>query len=196
MPKRIFIIHGWQGYPEEGWFPWLKRELEARGFVVTAPALPDTDHPRIHKWIPAIAKAVGTPDAETFFIGHSMGCQAIARYLETLPAGVAVGGAVFVAGYFKRLTGLGEEPEFAQTEKHWLGAPIDFAKIKTHLPKSIAIFSDNDPYVPLDDQDDFRDKLGATIIVEHAMGHFSGDSGTTELPIALKSILEMAGVVE
>jgi hypothetical protein len=26
--KRVFIIHGWEGYPEEGWFPWLKKELE------------------------------------------------------------------------------------------------------------------------------------------------------------------------
>ena len=30
--KRVYIIHGWEGYPEEGWFPWLKKELEDRGF--------------------------------------------------------------------------------------------------------------------------------------------------------------------
>lgn len=24
MQKRAFIIHGWNGYSEEGWFPWLK----------------------------------------------------------------------------------------------------------------------------------------------------------------------------
>ena len=29
--KKVFIIHGWEGYPEEGWFPWLKKELESRG---------------------------------------------------------------------------------------------------------------------------------------------------------------------
>ena len=28
--QRVFIIHGWDGYPEEGWFPWLKKELEAK----------------------------------------------------------------------------------------------------------------------------------------------------------------------
>ena len=28
--KRAFIIHGWDGYPAEGWFPWLKRELEKK----------------------------------------------------------------------------------------------------------------------------------------------------------------------
>jgi len=29
--KRVFIIHGWGGNPEEGWLPWLKKELEAKG---------------------------------------------------------------------------------------------------------------------------------------------------------------------
>ena len=26
MSKRVFIIHGWGGYPEEGCFPWLKND--------------------------------------------------------------------------------------------------------------------------------------------------------------------------
>jgi len=37
MAKRVFIIHGWDGYLEEGWFPWLKRELEAAGFAAFVP---------------------------------------------------------------------------------------------------------------------------------------------------------------
>src|SRR3989338_7241510 len=94
--KRIFIVHGWDGYPEEGWFPWLKKELEAKGFEVQVPQLPQADAPRIYNWVPALTKTVGVPDKQTFFVGHSMGCQTIARYLETLPEGVQVGGAVFV----------------------------------------------------------------------------------------------------
>lgn len=191
MSKRIFVIHGWEGHPDEGWFPWLKRELEAREFTVVVPQLPDPDHPRIGRWIPAIANVVGTPDEQTYFIGHSMGCQAIARYLESLPEGASVGGAVFVAGFFKRLTGLGNEPDFLETEHHWLDAAPDFQKIKARLAHSVAIFSDNDPYVPLDNQDDFRDKLGSQIIIEHNVGHFSGDGGVTELPIALTSLLDI-----
>jgi esterase/lipase len=35
--KKVFIIHGWDGYPEEGWFPWLKKELEKKGFSVFVP---------------------------------------------------------------------------------------------------------------------------------------------------------------
>src|SRR3989338_5751264 len=101
-----------------------------------------------------------------------MGCQAIVRYLETLSPELKIGGAIFVAGFFKRLIGLGEEPDFEKVEKDWMRTPIDFSKVKNHLNQSIAIFSDDDPYVPLDNQDDFRDKLGCKIIIQHKMNHF------------------------
>ena len=42
MQKRVVIIHGWGGYPDEGWRPWLKHELETKGFLVLVPAMPDT----------------------------------------------------------------------------------------------------------------------------------------------------------
>ena len=50
--KKVFIIHGWDGYPEENWFPWLKKELEDKGFEVFVLQMPDADNPRIEKLIP------------------------------------------------------------------------------------------------------------------------------------------------
>lgn len=193
MKKRVFIVHGWGGNPQENWLPWLKKELETKGFKVFVPQLPDPRNPRIYNWIPKLSETVGTPDEQTYLIGHSMGCSTIAHYLESLPNDVRVGGAVFVAGFFKRLTGIENEKGNAETVEHWLSAPIDLMKVKSHINKSVAIFSDNDPYVPLDNQDDFRDKLGSKIIVEHKMGHFNKAAGITKLPIALKSLLEIAG---
>ena len=191
MKKRVIIVHGWDGYPEEGWFPWLKKELEAKGFEVIVPQLPDPETPRIQKWVPALAKVVGTPDARTYFVGHSMGCQAIARYLEKLPTGVAVGGIVSVAGFFKRITAE-DDPDVQETDRLWLGAPIDLMKVKSHFKKGIAIFSDNDPYVPLDNHDDFKTKLGCDIVIEHGKGHFSGSTGTIELPAALAAVIAIS----
>ncbi|OGM96277.1 MAG: hypothetical protein A3B86_04000 [Candidatus Yanofskybacteria bacterium RIFCSPHIGHO2_02_FULL_38_22b] len=189
--KRVFIIHGWEGYPEENWFPWLKKELEAEGFEVFVPQMPDADNPRIERWIPKISEIVGIADENTYFVGHSMGCQAIVRYLETLPEGIKIGGVIFVAGFFKRLTGLGEEPDFEAVEKEWMVTPLDLEKVKNHLNESVAIFSDDDPYVPLDNQDDFRDKLGSKIIIQHKMNHFSSNWGLTELPVVLDELLKM-----
>ena len=192
MIKRVFIVHGWGGFPEEGWFPWLKTELEKRGFEVYVPQLPKPDNPRIDTWVQKLAQTVGTPDEHTYFVGHSMGCQTIARYLATLPPEQKIGGVVFVAGFFKRLSGLEDDPDVQETDRHWLMAPIDLANVKSHISKSVAIFSDDDPWVPLDNQDDFRDKLGSEIVIEHARGHFSGPRDEiTELPITLEKLLEI-----
>lgn len=192
MRKRVYIAHGWDGFPEEGWFPWLKKELEAKGFAVFVPQLPNPSEPRIHPWAAALADAVGQPDRETFFVGHSMGCQTIARYLESLPSDVQVGGAVFVAGFFSALTNLEKDAVVQDVVDEWLTTPLDLDKVKTHLPKSVAIFSDDDSFVPLDNQAAFREQLGSKIIIEHDMKHFSGATGTTELPVALRAVLELS----
>lgn len=192
MQKRVFIVHGWDGYPEEGWFPWLKKELEQKGFEVIVPQLPQANEPRINKWVPALDKEVGTADAQTYFVGHSMGCQTIARYLESLPESAKIGGAVFVAGFFKRLADLEVDDIVRDVAHEWLTTPLDLEKVKSHLPKSVAIFSDDDPYVPMDNQDDYKNKLNSKIIIERNMKHFSGSTGTLELPSALDALLEIA----
>lgn len=180
---RVIIVHGWEGYPEEGWFPWLKKELEAKGVDVVVPQLPDAETPRIEIWVPALATIVGAIDEQTFFVGHSMGCQAIVRLLAEQSEGVQAGGAVFVSGFFRRLTGFEGDGKVEAMDRHWLGTPVDFGKAKSHLKKSIAIFSDDDPWVPLDNQHDFRDQLGSEIQVLHNRGHFSGSRDkTTQLP--------------
>jgi len=193
MRKRVFIIHGWDGYPEEGWFPWLKKELEARDFSVFAPQLPKPDEPRIKNWVPKLQEEAGEPDQQTYFVGHSMGCQAIARYLATLPEGVKAGGAVFVAGFFKRLTNLEDDDVVRSVADEWLKTPLNLKVVKGHLKESVAIFSDDDPYVPLDNKEEFANMLASKIIVERGQGHFSGSTGTVELPIVLESVLAMAG---
>ncbi len=189
MSKRIFIIHGWDGYPEEGWFPWLKRELESRGFEVQVPAMPEAARPIIEAWVSYLAKLVGEPDEQTYFVGHSIGCQAVLRYLASIDK--KIGGAVFVAGWLVRLTGdfSNEEIEIA---KPWIETPINLGKVRNSSGKIVAIFSDNDEYVSAENHRLFAEKLDTKVIVERNRGHFSGSDGITELPSVLESILEMA----
>lgn len=191
MPKRFFIIHGWDGNPFEGWFPWLKAELEKQGFLVTVPAMPNSAEPKIEVWIPFLSKLVGQVDENTYFVGHSIGCQAIIRYLQTLPLGSKIGGAVFVAGWYNlRKLETEEEEKIAGP---WVNEPRDDKKIKEVINKVIAIFSDDDPFVIPENQQSWKERVGAKIIIEHNRGHFSGSDGITELPSALESVLEIAG---
>ncbi|MBI3093032.1 MAG: alpha/beta hydrolase [Candidatus Levybacteria bacterium] len=188
MKKRAFLIHGWEGYPEEGWRPWLKQELEEKGFTVVVPSMPDTENPKIKVWVSHLAKIVGTPNKTDYFVGHSLGCITILRYFETLKDNQKVGGSVLVAGFAHDLEYdgyKGELSSFFQTAVNW-------EKIKKHCNKFIAIHSDDDPWVPVKHSKIYKEKLGAKAIVMHKMKHFSGDDGITQLPIVLDSVLKLS----
>lgn len=190
--KIVFIIHGWSDSPKGSWFPWLKTELETRGFEVYVPAMPDTDKPKIEAWVSHLAKVSKNTDENTYFVGHSIGCQTILRYLEKLPKSKKIGGAIFVAGWFTKLTNL-ETDEEEKIAEPWVETPINFARIKRITKNFVAIFSDNDPFVPLNKNTEvFRDELGAKIIIEQGKSHMIKEDGITELPIVLHELLKMA----
>jgi predicted alpha/beta hydrolase family esterase len=184
--KRVFIIHGWGGNPDEGWFPWLKKELEAKGIEVQMPAMPGTDHPKIDTWVSFLAQQVGTPDSDTYFVGHSIGCQAILRYLEAINN--QVGGSVHVAGWF---TLMNQSPDEIEIAEPWISRSINYEKARENCPKFIGIFSDNDDVVPQENQKFFEERLGAITFLESGKGHFSGSDGVIELPIVLEQLEQM-----
>lgn len=180
--SRVILIHGWDGNPEEGWFPWFKSEMERRGFAVTIPVM-RCQPPRQEIWVPQIREVVGQPDAETYLIGHSAGCISILRYLESLPDDVQIGGVVLVAGF---------KDDLKQEElRNYFATPLYWSKIKTKARRFIAIHSDDDRWVPLEHGDVFREKLDADIYVLRHRKHFSGESGIKELPEARDAILRI-----
>ncbi len=193
-PKRAFIIHGYLSYPEEAWLPWLKRELTKRGYAVALPAMPNPDRPSRTGWIRFIAKLVGEPDAGTVMIGHSLGCQAVIRYLETLGAkGKSVGQTVLVAGSFPPNLSLAEAK--ARVGDHpallpWFTVGVDARNVKKAAGRCTMILSDDDPYIPVRQaRATLRAKLNPKIIMEHGKGHFNEDDKLTRLPSALAAIL-------
>ncbi|MFA5124738.1 MAG: alpha/beta fold hydrolase [Patescibacteria group bacterium] len=187
MAPKVFIVHGWDGSPQDCWLPWLKSKLEEEGIIVQSLSMPHPENPTIADWVNQLADAVVDPDKDTYFVGHSIGCQAILRYVEQLPK--PIGGIVCVAGWF-RLPYLStdEEKEIAHP---WLETLMDFDRIKQRAGKIIAIFSDNDPDVDLGDKELFEKNLNAKTIVEHEKGHFSDDAGVTDLPSALVAVKEL-----
>jgi uncharacterized protein len=180
---RVFIIHSWTTNPGFGWYPWLKKELTKKGFKVQVLKMPDTNRPRIGKWVSHVAKNVKKLDENTYFVGHSIGCQTIMRYLAKQKT--KAGGAVLVAGWFT-LKGL-ETKEDWKIANPWLNTPMNLAKVKR--TKITAILSDNDQFVPLENKKLLKQKLGAKIIMKHKSGHFDEEDGFKKLPIALKELI-------
>lgn len=186
--RRAIIVHRWSGGPDDDWRPWLKAQLEKSGYEVIVPLMPDSDIPVIEKWVGHLANIIGKPNRDTYFVGHSIGCQAILRYLDThiFEPGEAVGGAVFVAGWFK-LENL-EDDETRMIAKPWMETPINPAKIKAVLPKSTLIISDNDPYGAFEENKRKFIELGSKIVVLHNAGHMTTDDGFSKAPAILSEL--------
>lgn len=183
--KRAILVHGWDGSPDEDWFPWAQKEFQNRGWEVISPRMPDSESPRIESWLKELNKMAADYDEETLFIGHSIGCQAIMRFLEN--QNKKAKGAIFVAGWFN-LVNL-EDEEAEAIAKPWIETPINTIKVRENLGFSIILLGDNDLWVPLaETQSAFEQKLGSKVIVVPNAGHFTSDDGYTELPDLLKLI--------
>ncbi len=185
--KRVFIIHRWDGTPKSDWYPWLKRELEKKGFKVEIPEMPNTSEPKINEWVNHLRRVVEKLDNETYFIGHSIGCQTIMRFLEEEDYHGKIRGLIFVAGWF-RLGNL-ENEEVETIVNPWINTPIDFNKIKQKILNSVVFLSTNEPYGFVKENTKiFKEKLNAKIILEKDKGHFTQDDGVNELPEILNFI--------
>ena len=175
--KKIYLIHGWGGSDSnEGWFGWLKEEGKKRGYEVIGFNMPNTNEPIIDEWVGFLQKNIKNVDEETYFVGHSIGCQTIMRFLETLPENKKIGGVVFVAGWFNLKEEIysegDDELESRAIAKPWIETPIDFKKLKSHTNNFLAIFSTDDPFVPLTDEKLFKKNLGAKTVIKENKGHF------------------------
>lgn len=179
--KNAYIIHRWGASSEDDWYVSLSEELLTRGYNSVVPTMPKTDVPVIEAWVEHMRSVVDEDDLEgAVFVGHSIGCQTILRYFETLPMGAKVGGCFFVAGWL-HLENL-EDEEVENVAEPWLTTPIDFEKVRAVCDRFVAVFSTNDPYVPLSDAELFKKYCNAEVIIQENAGHFTAEDGYTNPP--------------
>ena len=188
--KAVHIIHRWEGNPKGDWYPWLKEQLVSRGYKVFVPEMPNPNSPNIEEWVGTLKKIVTNCDENTFFVGHSIGCQTILRYFETLPNDTQVGGVVFVAPW----TTLAQEAVEGAEEiaKPWLTTPIDWEKVRKFTNNYITIFSDNDTFVELSNAEIFREKLHARVVIEKDKGHFTNEDNVETVQEVLDELLKLS----
>ena len=184
MSKKIIFVPGFGvSAPLEinDWTNWLAEETRKHGFDFQLLSMPDLIYPEVDQWLSFLEKQNIEIDDDTYFVGHSLGCITIARFLEKLSPESIARGCIFIAG-FCSLPPLPFLSDFCTL-------PIDFSEVKKHARKFVSIVSDNDHIISQDLSEEFSKKLDAWVIVEHNKGHFT--SGVRKIPSALNVILEM-----
>ena len=181
--KTAFIFHGTGGYPEENWFPWMKKELEKIGYSVFVPQFPTPNNQTPENWFKALDNYKNKINNETVLIGHSLGGAFLLRVLENLKVKVKLSCIVAApAGILPIKNYEGDKP--------FISKPFDWAKIRKNSGKFVIFHSDNDPYVCLGNGKKLAKKLGSKLNVVPDAGHFNKAAGYTKFPELLKKIKE------
>jgi len=173
--RRALIFHGYGATPEDHWFGWLAERLEDDGITVTVPALPDPLDPDPVVWEDAVRTALGTPDAGTIVVAHSLGCLTVLRALGSLAGPWRLGTLVLVAGFLDPLPALPGLDGFIAD-----GTPVD--GLAQRLDRLVVLRSDRDEFVPTTHTDRLAALLGTEPQVVEGAGHFLADDGVTEAP--------------
>ena len=187
--NKIYIVHCWDGTKADGWYPWLDDKISNENNEVIRFNMPNTAHPKIEEWVAELDKQVDDLGEKTYFVGHSIGCQTIMRYLERKNID-RIGGMLFVAPWLDLLPEAINDDESYNVAYPWIHTPIDFEKIKRITNKITCIFSNNDYFVSLTQQDVFK-KLNAKIVIVNDKGHISADDGVEELDEIYDELLKM-----
>src|SRR3989338_2170809 len=134
MPtQKAIILHAWYSNSKFNWYPWLKKELEKKGYKVYLPELPtmNTDLPDMALQLKTIQNAVDI-DEDTTVIGHSLACLLAMRLAERKKYKKMV----LVAGW--DINDLTVEHRLVWPSK------INHTKIKENVEEIYCLSSDND----------------------------------------------------
>ena len=186
---KILLLHGIAGDSNDNWFPWVKPLLEAKGYKVIIPDLPNPYNPTISEWMKALKKLGITKYDNLSIIAHSMGAPTAIEFIRENK--VFVKNLVLVAPTAKE-----------QGEKNWEnlrkagypdaeGVIKSFNKVTKHLEdikglvdKSVIYLSDNDPFVPVIVEKSFKE-LDPEVKHFKKHGHFNTGAGILEFPTIL-----------
>ncbi len=166
--KRMILLHGRTGNDQDAFLPWLKSELEARGYEVQVPNMPNPNEPDDAEQADYVEKNC-TFGEDTAIIGHSFGGVIALRLLER---GHKIHHATLVATPFsgKFLDGKGRKTVVAACKKGF-----DFDTIKKNARGFLVLADSTDTIVPLSDAKAFVEHLGGMFIQGKGIQpHFKG----------------------
>ena len=175
--KKALILHAYTDTPEGNWYPWLKEELENRGYEVWMPELPtmDSKKPDMRPMLEVILKRKFV-DKDTVVVGHSLGALLVLRLAEH----VSFKTGIVLAGW--------DINDLDLRDEYFWPNNLDHALIRRNVPEWIVPISDNDPYISFYMTERMAERLGGKVIKMGRKGHFCTDDGVTEVSQILEFV--------
>jgi predicted alpha/beta hydrolase family esterase len=141
LKPTIYLIPRWAGNAHSDWYDWIVIQIKAKYDIdIYCIELPDWHEPTPEKSLNYLSENIKKLNEQCYFIGHSVGCQAILQFLNKQNPNTRIGGFLFVAGWF-------EVDKPWESLKPWLKTDIlDFSFISKLTNFKQVILSDNDPF--------------------------------------------------
>jgi len=181
----VLLIHGTNGSPDSHWFPWLKKELESRGYDVLAPQFPVDENQNFDSWFAEYKKIASQLDRYSIIVAHSMGVPFSLRIIER--SLIPFSAAFFVGGFFENL----EEHKNKEIISSFTKESFDFEQIKKNCKRFFIYASEDDHNVPVEKSLKLAENLGEDPILYDDAGHFKKDDGYSEFEDLLVDILSL-----
>ncbi|MDD4990872.1 MAG: alpha/beta hydrolase [Paludibacter sp.] len=140
----IYLIPRWAGNVHSDWYDWLSTEIKSKYQIdIVRLEMPDWNEPNVTESVSFLTSNIKELDENTYFIGHSVGCQAILRFLNEQSKTnkqLKIGGFLFIAGWLEV-----DNPWI--TLKPWLEIEsIDFEFVSNNVGYKKLVISTNDPF--------------------------------------------------
>lgn len=188
MTTRVVIVPRWAGGATDDWYPWIREQLrldpggELRVEIVE---LPNPDAPVIDQCVAELTSKLGAELEDlrsTILVGHSVGCQALLRYLAELtpsPASASSSSAGVEVGPERLLCVAGwwtiDEPW--PSIRPWIDTSLDLPRLRANTAGGVTVLlSDDDPFTRdwRENKATWEQRLDADVRVASGGRHFNG----------------------
>jgi predicted alpha/beta hydrolase family esterase len=182
--KNVFIFYGTAGHPGENWFPWLKGELEKKGFRAIIPKFPSPENQTLENWFAVFEKYKKEFTEDTILVGHSLGGTFALRVMEK--------SQVRIKALFLVAAAIGIPPlKNYETDRPFVEKPFNWEKIRGKCGKIVVFHSDDDPIVFVGNGIEIAKNLDAEFVRSPTGGHFNAKAGYLKFPLLRDRILDM-----
>ena len=158
MHENYFLLHGSFGSTFSNWIPYVRKEVENKNLEVYTPDFPTgVGFQNYETWekLLCVYLEAGLIHNNTVFIAHSIAPVFVCKFLSNQQ--IKVKRLVFVCGF-----------------NNYLGIDDAYDKVNESM------YTDNDPYVPLEVEEDFAKKIATKSILIPNGGHLNSEFGYEE----------------